>query len=277
MQRTNTFNHLAPRKSAGFSLVEILIALGIFAIGMAAIVSLFPAAAILQRETTQEVISEMAAQSAASIIDTQALTYDPPGAGRTAADLNSYHSSAASTNSAAIPFNSISPALMTARYPATDRSYPTALINGTDISDCDLHWVPFIQDLSGDPDNPVWVARLFILEADSRATYSGSAAQPAADPDTFPRVASVGIPNGGVSGNVFTTASAIDLDPGDIVMDSNGNSHVIEAISGTGITVLNSIAVTPNAPNTLWYAPKSGASSSPAVRVVTVEVDVVAP
>lgn len=274
MQRPEHLNNKA-RRAAGFSLVEILLSLGIFAIGMTAIVSLFPAAAILQRETTQEVISEMAAQSAASIIDAQQLTYSSTAT----SNLDDYYTASGYADTDAVPLNTVlGSTLFNSRYPAADRSYPTGSLNGTSIIDCDMHWVPFIQDINGDPSGSQnWVMRLFIVEADSRATYTGNATLDANPNDvtTFPKVRYVGV--SGVSGAVFTTASALDLDAGDTVMDSNGNSHVIVEVSGTSITVLNSISLTPNTPSKLWYAPKLGGSSSPAMRVVTVEVDVVAP
>lgn len=267
------------RRAAGFSLVEILIALGIFLIGMTAIVSLFPAAAILQRETTQEVISGMAAQSARSIIESQSLTYAPgsPGTG----DLRNYYSAAGYNDTDAVPMNAIpinATDTVLTRFPFTDRSYPTALIDGADISNCDLHWVPFIQDLAGDQSGSaqLWVVRLFILESDSRANYAGNATTDAnpGDPTNFPKVRFVGV---SASGDQFTLGAGTDLEPGDTVMDSNGNSHVITEINGNIVTVLNSIPQTPAAPNKLWYAPRQGGTSSPTQRVVTVEIDVVAP
>jgi type II secretory pathway pseudopilin PulG len=277
-----TRSRRARRRSAGFSLVEILIALGIFLIGMTAIVSLFPAAAILQRETTQEVIAGMASQSARSIIESQSLTYTPgsPGTG----DLRNYHSQAGPTRTDVVPFYSIVPSAggtLQDKFPSFDRSYPTGVIdmgaaNAFDaIADCDLHWVPFIQDLNGDQtgSSQLWVVRLFIVESDSRATYTGNATTDAnpTDPDNFPKVRAVAA---SASGNEFTAAGT-DLEPGDIVMDSNGNSHLVTIVDNNTITVLNSIPQTPAAPNTLWYAPRLGGSNSPTQRVVTVEVTVV--
>lgn len=275
----------ARRRAAGFSLVEILIALGIFLIGMTAIVSLFPAAAILQRETTQEVISGMAAQSARSIIESQSLTYAPgsPGTG----DLRNYYSAAGYNDTDAVPMSAIqinATDTVLTRFPSFDRSYPTGVIdmgagNALDaIANCDLHWVPFIQDLAGDQAGSaqLWVVRLFILESDSRANYPQGNANDANpnDPTNFPKVRFVGV---SASGDEFTLGAATDLEPGDTVMDSNGNSHVITEINGNTVTVLNSIPQTPAAPNKLWYAPRQGGTSSPTQRVVTVEIEVVAP
>lgn len=266
-------------KQRGFSLVEILIALGIFLIGMVAIASLFPAAAIIQRETTDDVISGMAAQSAKSIIEAKRLTYATPGVSRPSADLNFYHAAGSTTNT-------VSP--ISTLYSYTDRSYPTAQIDRsfidnadpTDdaqaIADCDLYWVPFIQDLNGDPANPNWVVRLFILKGDSRATYAQ--ANPAdanpSDPTTFPKVRSV---NASANGKVFTAAGT-DLEPGDVFMDSNGNSHEVVNVNGSAIEVVNQIPkVLPNEPIVLWYAPKFGGTSSPTQRIDTVQVNVVSP
>ena len=275
----------ARRRSAGFSLVEILIALGIFLIGMTAIVSLFPAAAILQRETTQEVISGMAAQSARSIIESQTLTYAPgsPGTG----DLRNYHALAGAGGTDVVPFYDVVPSSggrLIDKFPSFDRSYPTGVVdmgapNALEaIANCDLHWVPFIQDLAGDQSgsSQLWVVRLFIVESDSRATYTGNATTDAnpIDPTNFPKVRSVGA---SASGDEFTLGAATDLEPGDTVMDSNGNSHVVTEINGNVVTVLNSIPQTPAAPNKLWYAPRQGGTSSPTQRIVTVEVEVVAP
>lgn len=260
----------AHRNAAGFTLVEILISLGIFLIGMVAIVSLFPAAAILQRETTQEVISEMAAQSAASIIEAQRLTYEPPTGPATsgAGDIGIYHSGTGSTNSDVLSIAGL--------YPYTDRSYPTGLVNGLDVSECDLHWVPFIQDINGDPANPNWVVRLFVLDADSRAEYTPGNAADAnpADPITFPKVRQVGA---SATGSIFTVTAGTDLEVGDIFMDSNGNSHEVVNLSGNDIEVVNAIPRVPNVPNSIYYAPRLGGTSSPAMRIVTVTVDVVAP
>lgn len=265
------------RRVAGFSLVEILIALGIFLIGMVAIVSLFPAAAILQRETTQEVIGEMAAQSAAGIIESQRLTYTPPTgpAAPGTGDIGSYHSGTGSTNTDVVSIANL--------YSFADRSYPTGLVDssyflnadpsddGLSITGCDLHWVPFIQDLNGDPVNPNWVVRLFILNADSRAVYTQGNAADAnpTDPITFPKVRSV---NATASGREFTAAGT-DLEPGDVIMDNNGNSHEVVNVNGNTIEVFNTIPRVPSDPTTIWYAPRFG-GNSPAQRIETVTVNI---
>lgn len=283
MQSTAPTQH-ARRRAAGFTLVEILISLGIFLIGMTAIVSLFPAAAILQRETTQEVLANMAAESGKAIIDANKLTY-VPGATPTG-DLGGYHGFAGTNKTDAVPLRTVMGAVgFDALFPASDRSFPTGLVNGANIDNCDLHWVPFIQDLSGDPASPNWIMRLFIVESDSRATYLQGNADDANlnDPTSFPKVRFVAVSSIGdgadttVTGDTFNLAAATDIEPSDIVMDSNGNDHVVIEVIGNNITVLNKIPLFPKTPTKLWYAPRAGGTNSPAQRVITVEVDVQGP
>lgn len=273
--------------SAGFTLVEVLLSLGVFAIGMIAVASLFPVAAILQRETAQEVISENAANSAEALINARQLSYYPPDAGATpprtttTGQLRNYYNYAGPTGTSAVALNDLDPDLLRFWMPPGDRSYPTSqVIYGppTDITNCDLHWVPFVQDLSGDPTgtNQTWVVRLFLLEADSRANYpnpgvESNCANPG-DPATFPKVVWTSASS---NDNVFTLGIANHgLQPGDIIMDNNGNEHRITEVNGRVVTVLNKIPGSPTAPTVVWFAPPYGASSSPARRILTVSIDV---
>ncbi|MBX2850638.1 MAG: prepilin-type N-terminal cleavage/methylation domain-containing protein [Phycisphaeraceae bacterium] len=274
------------RQAAGFTLAEILIALGVFAIGMIAVASLFPAAAILQRETTQDVIGELAAQSAAAIVNAQPLTYEWTGAASNG-DLADYYTHAGLTATDVVPLEYINVTGGTAldRFPVTDRSYPSAQLDLSAgplrevIADCDLYWVPFIQDINGDPANTSpgkWIMRIFILEADSRATYADDTGDANLNGiDSFPKVRRVDVSS--VSGNIFTLAGTAAIETGDIVMDSNGNDHVVTNVNGTQVAVLNTIARSPDEPNRLWFAPRLGGTASPAQRVITVDARVVAP
>lgn len=264
---------ISRHKQRGFSLVEILIALGIFLIGMVAIVSLFPAAAILQRETTHEVIGEMAAQSAGAIIDANRLN---------SSDLTGYTTFAGPDGTDVVLLrNAMGNATFNNAFPFTVRSYPTALVNGTDVSNCDLFWVPLIQDLNGDAANPNWVMRLFILRSDSRATYTGGAntSDPSNnEPTNFPKLRSVtvsSISTNNILDDTYNLAAGTDLEVGDLVMDNNGNYHDVLEINGNAITVPNTIYPTPSNVRTLWYAPRgTNGINSPAESVITVKVNI---
>lgn len=268
------------RQNAGFLLNELLVSLGIFAIGMAALASLLPAAALLQRETAQQVFASAAAQSARSVVQARPLTYDTtdPSAG----DLGGYHVQAAQAGSSkrdAVPL-----ARLTTAFPPAMRSYPTASVKPNaptpeqQIEDADLYWVPFVQDLNGKDtgSGQNWVMRIFILEADSRANYNqtgNSVANPApGDPNNFPKVVSVTC---SASGNIFTISGGHTILAGGVVMDNNGVAHTVTQVDGNQVTVAQTIANAPTAPNKLWYAPPSGGSTNPARAVETINLRVV--
>lgn len=269
------------RRSAGFSLVEMLIAMGVFAVGMVAVVSMFPVSAILQRETAKEVVGQNAARSARAVVAAKQLTFGAPGSSFAGSgDLDSYHSLAGETKTNAIPLSYISPALLTINggvFTPQDRAFPTSqVVDNFDVRYCDMFWVPFIQDVAGDDSGigQIWVMRVFLLQRDSRVEYPLSAAS---DTNVANPRDSIFIPK-----VVKTTCNLTDestfnlgtgahgLRAGDVIMDNNGIDHVISQVNGSNVTVVGRIPTTPAQPKTVWYAPPNGSTRSPAVRIETI-------
>ncbi len=268
MMHLETQPAVRPR-AAGFTLVEILISLGLFAIGMIAVASLFPVAALLQRQTAAEVIGEHAAQNAKAIVEAKTLSYTAPTSGLIGTgDLGPYHSLAGKSKTQAVPLSAMQATLLTQKFTFSDRSYPSATPN---VADRDLFWVPFVQNI-GDPDNPNWVMRVFLLEPDGRANYpTGVGANPN-DPAFIPKVVSIGCSV--TNQTTFALASATHgLQGGDKVMDNNGTDYTIANVNGANITILGRILLSPDKPNTLWYAPPYGGTQSPTQRIITVKLD----
>ncbi|MEM1353471.1 MAG: prepilin-type N-terminal cleavage/methylation domain-containing protein [Planctomycetota bacterium] len=291
MQQTTRCNkpmHRIDHRSMGFTLVEVLISFGIFAIGAIAVASLFPVAALLQKETVDDVLGKHAAESAKAIVLAKGLTYQQPGADRTSdpGDLDSYHALATSTESRAVPLLANFPALES-RFTIWDRSYPTftrtrsdtAANFEADLTDRDLFWVPFIQDTQGDPNNPVWVMHIFILKGDSRAEWDKTA-DPTAwanplDPIFVPGVTGVGVTGIGGNDNIFQLSGGHSIQVGDRVLDTNGISYRVTAVSGNNVTIDGAILTSPAAPTAVYFAPPGvgGDGDSPTLAIITFSSD----
>ena len=67
MIRTKHYSHQG--QNAAFTLLEVLIAMGIFAIGFVAVAAIFPAAAIMQKNTVDDVLAQQATRNAMSMAE----------------------------------------------------------------------------------------------------------------------------------------------------------------------------------------------------------------
>lgn len=259
------------RRTGGFTLVEILLALGIFAIGMAAVASLFPVAAILQRETATDTFASYASGSAEAVMKNRAITY---GTGGDSSDLGTrYHTSSPSSKTTVEPIADL--------FWAAQRAYPTAELTGvafSDVSECDYFWVPFIQDLSGDDANPNWSVRIFVMRGDSKADYTintgGGVTKiaNATDSNRFPKVVATSCSFSSSNANALTLGTSNHgLQSGDKVMDNNGTTYTVSLVDGDFVTMNSPILRTPSPPSELWYAPPlGGVNGSPTKAIITV-------
>jgi|GEM_PF-3072721 len=265
-------------KRRGFTLNEILIALGVFAVGMIAVASLLPAAAILQRETADEVSMQNASDSAQAIVEAVWPGIESSG------DLANYHTLFGANFQDAVPLSAINTSLLTDKLSAFMRSYPTSQIDYSGsvpiVADCDLFWVPFLQDINGDENSPIWVLRLFMLQPDSRANYlytppdNTSLIANYNDSGKIPKVFSADC---NVTGEYTLTLSNLTYSPhglraGDVILDNNGNEMYITSVTGNNLSVLNSVILTPNPPTKVWYAPTYQGTRSPGRRILTLAI-----
>lgn len=250
-------NYCTTRRAGGFNLMEVLVAMGLFALGFAAIASIFPAAAVLQRNTATDVKARSLKANAKAVISATPLSagaLDTVYGSTTATDVRSF------TNSATLnPF-----------WSRDTRSYPAATGN---FVERDLFWVPLLRD--ADPDISVrsWQLFVFVLRRDRNTGEYTAQDYPNDDPtspteERIPGIASETVSS--VSDNVITLSSGIDIWPGDPLLDSLGVSYRVTAVNaaGTEITVNGKPDVTINK---VWYAPPADrGNSSPAVDLFVV-------
>lgn len=263
--------HFRGQFRGGFTLVEVLIAFGIFAIGMIAVASLFPVAALLQKETFDDVVGKHAAESAKAIVLAKGLEFDQPP---TPSELSNYYSIAGANDSHAVPLFQVN-TILEDRFTIWDRSYPS--FNPT-IESRDLFWVPFIQDVAGDANSPVWVMHLFILNRDSRATWNRADGRTWASPNdgnTIPGVVGAACTIVAGSGDTKFNIPNHEIQAGDRILDNNGIAYLVKEIDGNEVTINGVILTSPADPSTVWYAPPgaNGDGNSPTLAIITFSSD----
>ena len=281
----------------GFTLVELLIALGLFAIGMIAMASLFPVAALLQRETAAEIIGEHAAESARAIVNAKQLTYTE---GNATTDLGRYHDLAGNTRSQVVALQELNPNLLTDEFTLYDRSYPSGSPvtepNSVQpdpnlLDERELFWVPLVQDIRGDRENPEFVMRLFLLESLNQNGYPRQRVEQvvgaasilqfanSVDDNTpaqrklFPKVVAVSCRVNTDEDNEMTLGSVGGLEPGAIILDSNGVDYLIAEIQGNTVTTVTPILKSPTLPNRVWYAPALDGEANPTQQIKTIKIN----
>ena len=183
-------NRTLSRRRPGFTLTEVLISLGIFAIGAIAVASLFPVAALLQKETADSILSRQAATNARAMIEGIGITYEE---GDNTTDLGMYHSLSNLTNeNDVLPIGLPSPvgpdtvlASVTTfdeRFTLAERSFPSTELNPVDPTRTlpwptryetrDQYWFFFARDSNGDPVTPNWQGYLLIVERKNDQNYA---------------------------------------------------------------------------------------------------------
>lgn len=274
----------SPCQARAFSLVEVLIAMGIFAVGFVAVAAMFPAGAILQRETVSQIEAQMVARNAAAIVRSSRVLFS--------ADGSKTHDLRDTSGSVDLePFSQISSpgngGKILTRWKVGDRSYPTAQKTTIDRK---YYWVPFIRKSKAVSTNKSdWTVVVFVLRREGTANYAFVSGSPypvptgtwanTADGVTIPKVigvtATVTAPNRfNFNNRIFTAQTGAGLPdqvrPGDFVADNNGNVYNVLDADATGCTIVGGIAPT-KSPGTLklWYAPPPApASASPCVRIL---------
>lgn len=261
----------------GFSLVEIMIAMGIFAVGFIAVAAMFPAAIILQRETMTDVEAQLIARNATSIIGARTLTYSTS----VAADLTD-------TLPAVLvdltPFSQLGGSLAT-RFTLGDRGYPTAEAN---VNDRKFYWVPFIRRLQTPATGPGdFIIAALVLSRDPARDYTfsgGAYGTPAvtipgnpvcandASNNAIPKVIGVDYTYDNTTSptkilfnnRLFTTVTLAgqpdQIRPGDWFMDDTGTLYLAgPGTDSAGVKPVGAVVKSTATTKKLWYAPPPGA------------------
>lgn len=291
-----------PRRIGGFSLIEVLIAMGIFAVGFIAVAAMFPAAIILQRQTVTDVESQLVARNAKAIVRTKQLTFRPNGVD---ADLRENSGASASNPNVGwlTPFHTphfrnpgARGSNLHTRWSLSDRSYPSFI---DDANDRRYYWVPLIRNSGLKPvkpdGTPAQLAKgagdftvvVFVLKRDQGVDYNlpnlsaygpnPVIANPPADHnnDAVPKVIGIDV---GVSGARFVFDNDFNNDqipdlvlPGHSIADNHGVTYFVRDADPQGATIVGGIPLTDPAHGTpkMWFSPPpQPGEASPATRVL---------
>ena len=274
-------NHRTRR--AGFTLTEVLISLGIFALGAVAVASIFPSAILIQKRTIQDVEAEtFEAAIRAELLgrgfledDLLAGGYPDPPAGDPPLVLAK------------------TPAVQTntdARWPLRARSYGSL---AEDAVDRGMFWKPLfldsnpLQTSSTSADQRDWSVFVFIVRPATVGEYPKSlvdsgviALDNPQDPDSVPKVGRIDARYDVVSGTPTRYAFTIDNDrdglriirTGDKVLDARGRIHRVLDASDTQVFVAGPVdgLSDGNAIN-LWYADPGTAREASFVELLRLD------
>jgi Tfp pilus assembly protein PilV len=158
------------RAIAGYSLMETLLAIGIFTIGFVGVAAIFPAAAALQKNSAEHMLAEISQRNAKAIATSTSkltYTYTAGAPSTTTGDLgaDNYFAASAPTNKTTVEC----PATVQNRWSVDMRSYPSTKAN---LADRDLYWIPLIRSNEGDPSNPNWYMYVVILRRQNNTDYA---------------------------------------------------------------------------------------------------------
>ncbi|MBI1338487.1 MAG: prepilin-type N-terminal cleavage/methylation domain-containing protein [Phycisphaera sp.] len=254
-----------PRRA--FTLMEVMVAIGVFAIGFVAVAAVFPVAAILQRNAVRDAMVQQVGRNADAIINVK---LPKVSIGTT---LN--QSSATWSDLKVHPVEEGSGATLSSVFPLGDRGYPTAL---SDPTLRNYFWVPLVR-YSDNGTDQAWEIHYFLLAKGPNETGwskgSGTWANPDDTSTAIPGVVKVSASRGSGIDEFVGVNSGGDLRVGDWVLDSNGTSYQITQITSPTSFKVNTPILDkfekgsdPGAPTAIWYAPPSAAGQlSPARRI----------
>ena len=259
-------------RRSGFTLLEVMLAMGIFVVGFIAIAAIFITAVHLQKRTLDEITTQEIGDNVEAVLLANPLT---------TAEINGFYYQTTGTNTQNTHVKRILDSAYTPpthlKWSVGDRSYPVLDANdATNILRRNYYWVPLIRDANGEPNAPAWQIYVMIL----RRPHRGSAnfTKPLAplvaddyanpdDDDKVPTVRRLAITSSDAKNFFFGNDPRI-LNEGDWLLDNNGNIYrVVEAKDG-GVVIDGVISQFPTDPFELWIGvPPDNQGANPLKRI----------
>ena len=225
--------HLKYRRT-GFTLVEVLIAIGIFGIGMVAVAAIFPTAITIQRSSNAAVDAMLVVDNATAYLKGNPLIYTYDISDKTGDFLGSSYASGDTIRELRTYTN------FEKILPLSVRSYLDGI---SDSTKPDYVWYPVVQNHSGDLAVPEWITYIFVIRPDKR--YG----DPSKTAEYLTNSANLSLKSG--TTDTFSNSTVANaLQPGDWLLTSTGIIARVTDIDDNDVTVN---AALPSS-FTVWYA-----------------------
>jgi len=264
----------------GFTMIEVLIAMGIFAVGFVAIAAIFPVATLLQKQTVKDVMAQQIEDSVRAVLMGRPLREADlvdPGYGLmvdlgtpawdTDHTVNRLPAVVGSEFLLGFPAVAFTPP--PARWSLNDRSYPSTV---TPVDARRYFWVPLVMDADQSNASRAWRVYVFVLRREDVQTdkSTGVWANPN-DPAAVPGVAQIGVADSGTNRFDFDN-SQDEIRKGDQVLGEFGTVYEVDKADAGGINikgVFNQVPVGPA--SKLWYGRAgAGGSKSPTMKIMEI-------
>lgn len=274
--------------------MEVLVALGLFALGFAAVAAIFPAGALLQRQTADDVRSRQVGDNTVGIV---------LGTPVSVGDMEWYFDDASNEHHNAVEQfpQGAGAGHLQELWDFDDRTYPAAM---SDPLLRPFHWVPLVRNRNGEDgeSNPDWELYAFVMRRQDNRNYAvgnSSVRYPGddlenrfsqAEADNIPQLIQLSVTSTSEVGGRGTytvdtsplpprpSGGSVSLDdvlsPGDWLLDDAGNVQRVYKIDDDKIIVRGSIraraqydaggpvAPADDLPKSLWFAPAGGRTTS---------------
>ena len=244
---------------AGFSMIELVISMGIFALGFIAVASLFPAAILMQRETFSSIEAQQVMRNSRAFLKSRGLTK---------IDMEAVLSSQFSTTEVR-PL--LSDPLLSAFYTGftiNDRGYPTETPQA-DPPARRYYWFPLVRHIAEGEEEP-WEVFVFICRR--QADYNQSRAAPnsnwANHVDDLPQIPAVKrVDAASTGGSISGLPAGHGLQSGDEILTDTGDVRTILTVSTNSATIVGSFG--PAAGTEVWYGVAQNDKPNPVRHILT--------
>ena len=245
---------------AGFSMIELVISMGIFALGFIAVASLFPTAILMQRETFSSIEAQQVMRNSRAFLKSRGLTKIELEAalfGENTTEVRPLLSD---------PFL----ATFHTGFTINDRGYPTETPE-TSLNDPArrYYWFPLVRHIAAGEEEPwevfVFICRLQAGYDQSRTGLDKDWANQSTDSTRIPAVKRVSATSTG--GTISGLPAGHGLQPGNEILTDKGDVRTILTVSTNSATVVGSFG--PAAGTEVWYGVAQNDKPNPVRHILT--------